>query len=242
MAAHTEAASFSDLDPRVQKLEFKVTVLPAEESKVYALLGNTGSKPVGRKVYFFDTPGLALADEHLFLRARITDDDDDDSTVKLRPLGLPDIPARWAATDDVKIEVDVVGAKLIDSAKLDRKLIEPGRIEQVAGKELKVGKLFNKDQEGLVGASLDDLAVLGPIHARKWDLPREVFPHDLSVEEWSVPDGPKFIELSFKVEPADAETAQQAFHGLLDSEGIGHAGNPEPKTRQVLEILAARVR
>jgi len=246
MATDTQAGSFSDLDPAIQKLEFKVTVLPAEEPKVQAELRRTGVGPARRKVYFYDTPKLALFATDLVLRARVTDGDDDDSTVKLRPLALPNIPASWRAPDEVRIELDVVGARQVPSAKLDG---EPdrGEIEQVERGALELSKLFTKAQEALVaealpsGTSLNDLAVLGPVDARKWDLPPETFPHKLSVEEWSLPDGTHFVELSFKVTPDQAVAAESAFHALLDRLEIGHNGDPNPKTPRVLEILVKRL-
>ena len=88
--------------------------------------------------------------------------------------------------------------------------------------------------------TLNDLAVLGPVEARKWELPPDTFPHELAVEEWSLPDGPHFIELSFKVAPDEAESAERAFHALLDRLEIGHDGDPEPKTPKVLRFLAGR--
>ena len=246
MATHTEAGSFGKLDPAIQKLEFKVTVLPAEEPTVQAELRRAGVSPARRKVYFYDTAELALFAKGLVLRARVTDGDDDDSTVKLRPLPLPDIPARWVATDSVRIELDVVGQKQVPSAKLDG---EPdrGEIEQVECEAMELSKLFTKAQEALVadelpsGTSLNDLAVLGPVDARKWDLPPETFPHKLSVEEWSLPDGTHFIELSFKVTPDEAPDAEQAFHALLDRLKIGHDGDPDPKTPRVLKFFAERL-
>jgi len=75
--------------------------------------------PARGKVYFYDTPELALLAKDLVLRARVTDGDDDDSTVKLWPLPLPNVPARWSATDRVWIELDVVGDKQVPSAKLE---------------------------------------------------------------------------------------------------------------------------
>jgi hypothetical protein len=247
MAPHSEAGSNSELDPAIQKLEFKVTVLPSEEPVVQAELRRLGVNPARRKVYFYDTPELALFAKDLVLRARVTDGDDDDSTVKLRPLPLPDIPARWSATDGVRIELDVVGRKRVPSAKLDG---EPDRgdVEQVEHGLLKLAKLFNKAQEGLVvdelpsATSLNDLAVLGPVDARKWELPPATFPHKLSVEEWSLPDGPHFTELSFKVAPDEAESAERAFHSLLDRLKIGHDGDPDPKTPRVLRFFAERLR
>ena len=236
-----------DVDPAIQRLEFKVTVLPAEEPKVQAELRSAGVDPARRKVYFYDTPDLALFAQDLVLRARVTDGDDDDSTVKLRPLPLPAIPERWRTTADVRIELDVVGSKEVPSAKLDG---EPdrGEIEQVAQRALKLSKLFSKAQEAIIddalpsGTALDDLEVLGPVDARKWDLPPETFPHKLSVEQWSLPDGTHFLELSFKVTPDEAASAEQAFHSLLDRLEIGHDGDPEPKTPRVLRFFAGRPR
>lgn len=246
MATHTQAGSLGKLDPAIQKLEFKVTVLPPEEPKVQAELRTTGVSPARRKVYFYDTPKLALFATDLVLRARVTDGDDDDSTVKLRPLVLPNIPASWRTADGVRIELDVVGARQVPSAKLDGQP-DRGEIEQVERGALELSKLFTKAQEALVaealpsGTSLNDLAVLGPVDARKWDLPPETFPHKLSVEEWSLPDGTHFVELSFKVAPDEAVAAERAFHALLDRLEIGHDGDPNPKTPRVLEILAERL-
>jgi hypothetical protein len=245
MAADSEPGSFSELDPVIQKLEFKLTVLPADEPEVQDELRRTGVDPVRRKVYFYDTPELALFAKDLVLRARVTDGDDDDSTVKLRPLPLSSIPARWSATDGVRIELDVVGSKQVPSAKLDG---EPdrGEIEQVERGASKLSRLFTKAQETFVadalpsGTSLNDLAVLGPVHARKWDLPPEAFPYALAVEEWSLPDGTHFVELSFKVAPGEAVSAEREFHALLDRLKIGHDGDPNPKTPRVLRFFASR--
>lgn len=245
MAPDTQSGSIGTLDPAIQKLEFKVTVLPAEEPKVQAQLRRAGVSPARRKVYFYDTPELGLFAKDLVLRARVTDGDDDDSTVKLRPLPLPDVPARWAATDGVRIELDVVGKKQVPSAKVDGDP-DRGEIEQVEHGALELSKLFTRAQEALVagalprGTVLDDLAVLGPVDARKWDLPPGTFPHTLTVEEWSLPDGTHFIELSFKVAPDEAPAAERAFHALLDGLQIGHNGDPDPKTPKVLRFFAER--
>jgi uncharacterized protein YjbK len=247
MAEPVEAGSFDALDPAIQKLEFKVTVLPEEEASVQAELRDAGVSPVRRKVYFYDTPELALFAKDLVLRARVTDGDEDDSTVKLRPLPLPDIPGRWRTTEKVRIEVDVVGNRQVPSAKLDGNP-DRGEIEQVEHGDLALGKLFSKPQEALIedglpsGAALDALAVLGPVDARKWELPAATFPYGLAVEEWSLPDGTHFVELSFKVEPAEAQSAQQAFHALLERLIIGPEGDPDPKTPKVLRFFAARLR
>ena len=234
--------NLSKLDPAIEKVEFKLTVLPAKEPRVHALLRNAGVSPARRKVYFYDTPELALFKRDLVLRARVTDGDDDDSTVKLRPLRKI---SRWKKQDGVKIELDVVGKKQVPSAKLEGKP-ERGRIEQVEEGALALSKLFSEEQEAVIerkanGAKLNHLAVLGPVNARKWDLPAVYFPHKLAVEEWSLPDGSRFFELSFKVDPGEAASAKQEFDELLDYLKIGRKGDPNPKTPKVLEFFAARL-
>jgi hypothetical protein len=247
MAIDTDAEDLGHLDPAIQKVEFKLTVLAAEEDTVQALLQSDGGQPQRRKVYFYDTKDLALYGEDLVLRARVTQGDNDDSTVKLRPVKLADGQASWRQIDGIRIELDVVGNKQVRSAKLDG---EPdrGEIEEVAAKQRPVGSLFSGKQEQLIadyapdGTSLHELEVLGPVDARKWDLDHPTgFPHTLSVEEWSLPDATRFIELSFKVSAAEANDAHTAFHALLTGLELDVAGDQTPKTPRVLKYFADRL-
>jgi hypothetical protein len=247
MAIDTDAGDLGHLDPAIQKVEFKVTVLAGDEGKVQALLQTEGGQPQRRKVYFYDTKDLALYGEHLVLRARVTQGDDDDSTVKLRPVDLADDEASWRQVDEIRIELDVVGENQVPSAKLDG---EPdrGEIEEVEAKRRTLGSLFSRKQEQLIadyapdGISLDELEVLGPVDARKWDLDNpQGFPYTLSVEEWSLPDATRFIELSFKVSADEATDAQTAFRALLTGLEVDVAGDQTPKTPRVLKFFADRL-
>jgi hypothetical protein len=247
MAIDTDAGGLGHLDPAIQKVEFKITVLAGEEARVQTLLQKAGGQPQRRKVYFYDTKDLALYGKNLVLRARVTQGDHDDSTVKLRPVELNDDEASWRQIDGIRIELDVVGDKQVRSAKLDG---EPdrGEIEEVAGKQRPVGSLFSEKQEQLIadyapdGISLHELEVLGAVDARKWDLDNpEGFPHTLSVEEWSLPDATHFIELSFKVSADEANDAQVAFRALLSGLGVDVAGDQVPKTPRVLKYFADRL-
>jgi hypothetical protein len=244
MAIDTKAAGLDHLDPAIQKVEFKLTVLAGEEGKVQDLLQRLRAQPRRRKVYFFDTRELALYKRNLVLRARVTDGEDDDSTVKLRPVDLTDGDAGWRRIDGIRIELDVVGDKQVSSAKLDG---EPdrGEIEEVEAGRRGLGSLFSGKQERLLGerdASLHGLEVLGPVDARKWDLDRpDGFPHPLTVEEWSLPDATHFIELSFKVPAAAATGARTDFRALVRALGLDLLGDQAPKTARVLEFFAARL-
>jgi hypothetical protein len=224
--------------PPIEKVEFKVTVLQAEEQTVFDLLG--AANGIARTVFFYDTPDLVLhRQRHVYVRARVTEDKSD-STVKLRPLPDSGVPADWGSSDGRRIEADVVGERIVKSVKLDG-TPDPGEIEAVAGGDLKPDKLFKKAQEALVPVSVEDLSPLGPIRARVWDLPTSVFARELSVEQWTVDRKLHFLELSFKVDRSEAPAAERDWHKWLDGHGIGRDGDPRPKTEQVLEHLAARL-
>jgi hypothetical protein len=242
MAVQREPGPFNGLDPAIKELEFKVTVLRGEERKLQAELKRLHVRPVRRRVYFYDTPDLDLAAQKLYLRGRETEGDDDQSTVKLRPLPEAGVPAQWQG--DIELSADIVGSKQVPSVKLDRKN-DPGEVAAAASDDLELSKLFNKEQEAIIAAALpagiklDALEVLGPIDARKWDLPADVLaPYELCVEEWSLPDASRFLEISFKTQRVNGARAQQAFHGLLDRLKIGHEGDPDPKTLNALKFFA----
>jgi hypothetical protein len=247
MAVDTDAGHLGHLDPAIQKVEFKLTVLAEQEVEVQALLQREESRPQRRKVYFYDTRDLALYNVGLVLRARVTEGEDDDSTVKLRPVDLADDEAGWRRVAHIRIELDVVGDKQVPSAKLDG-TPDRGEIEEVEAGRRSLASLFSGTQERLVadyaprGIALRELEVLGPVDARKWDLERpDGFPHALGVEEWSLPDAAHFIELSFKVGPDEAKDAQTAFRSLLTRLGIDVTGDQQPKTPRVLKFFADRL-
>jgi uncharacterized protein YjbK len=226
--------SMSDNGP--SKFEFKVTVLPEQVHLVRAQLEKQGAGMRLREVYFYDTPGLELKDRKLFLRARTTEGEKPDSTVKLRPLQQPEIPKDWKDVD-YRYESDVIGDEDIPSLKLDR---PEGEIDKHdVGGEAKT--LFDKDQRDLVEIDWDELKPFGPVHAHLWELEYDALPKELSVEEWTVPGGPHFIELSFKVKANEKAAAKQAFHALLDGLGINPKGDPDPKTTRVLEFFAKKL-
>jgi hypothetical protein len=235
-----------DIDPAIDKVELKLTVLTTDEPHVQALLAARRAEPTRRRVYFYDTRELALDARHLILRSRLIQGEDDDSTVKLRPADLSGDGAGWREIGGVEAELDVVGSRQVVSARVDGEP-DPGEIEDVEAERRPVASLFSRKQEALVEAyaddvSLDDLEVLGPIDARKWELDDlEGFPYELSIEEWALPDASRFIELSFKVDPGEATDAQTAFRALLADLEIDATGDQVPKTSRVLRFFADRL-
>jgi hypothetical protein len=248
MLIDTDAGDLGHLNSAIEKVEFKVTALAEEEATVQALLQRQGKQPQRRKVYFYDTADLALYDADLVLRARVTAGDEDDSTVKLRPVDLADPDAGWRKIDGIRVELDVVGAKQVPSAKLEG-TPDRGEIEAVEAGQRRLGSLFSGAQERLIaeraprGVALNHLEVLGPVDARKWELANlDGFPYELAVEEWSLPDATHFIELSFKVDADEAKDAQTAFRDLLTCMEIDLVGDQQPKTPRVLKFFADRLK
>ena len=221
-----------EIDPAIQKVEFKFTALSEDEGRVLDFLA--GHPRQQRQVYFYDTEALELKQEKIFLRGRVTDGAGE-STAKLRPVERDVAIAAHGGNDKVRIELDVVGAEEAWSAKLDRDPIDPAAIETGD-----MDALFSNKQRKLIGdRGLDDLKVLGPIEAHVWeieDLPG--FPYKLAAEEWSIP-GEHFIELSIKVKPGEAGTARLVFRAFLTGLVRDIDGDRSRKTERMLQRLAA---
>jgi hypothetical protein len=246
MAAPAGFENLDDLPDDIGEVEFKHTAAAGDEDKVPEIFGNALKHPERRKVYFYDTRARTLFEHGIVLRARVTQGDDDDSTVKIRPASLDD-DAPWREIKDVAVELDVSGKGPMCSAKLDEKR-KPGEIEDVDGEKEPISSLFTKDQEKLVkafapdGVEIDDLEVLGPVDARKWefdDLDGVAF--ELTIEEWLLPDTTRFIEFSTKVDRKDAAEAQKAFRAVLERFGADLAQVQDQKTPLVLKFFATRL-
>ena len=119
MAIDTGSGDLGHLDHAIHKVELKVTLLAADEEKVQALLQKDGAGRSGARCTSTTRKALALYGEHLVPRARVTQGDNDHSTVKLRPVELADDQASWRRIDGIRIELDVVGGERVPSAKLD---------------------------------------------------------------------------------------------------------------------------
>jgi hypothetical protein len=231
------AVDLGNLDPLIEKVEFKYTLGKQDAPRVRGMLG-TGTK---RKNYFYDTKDLELKRVDLVLRFRTTEGEKDNSTVKLRPVVLAVDGAALQKITGVEFEADKVGNEFKVSAKLDDKR-KAGSAEP---SELAV--LFAEQQALLEaylpkGVDLNSVPVLGPVNALKWELKDfEGFPFDLDVEEWNVEDELVFLELSCKVERQAAPQAQSAFTALLERLKLNPNEPQVTKTDQVLTFFAARL-
>jgi hypothetical protein len=230
-------------DPDIDAVEIKITVIADQEGLVRETVREDDLEPVRRRVFFFDTRKLELLGGDVVLRARVTREDDDDSTVKLRPVDPAKIGRRWKGeTNGFEIELDIVGDEPTCSAKLEETQ-QRGEIDAVADKKRPIEKLFSDDQDDLIReckpdkVSWDDLKVLGPIEVEKWEWRPPGFPHEVSIEEWVLPDKSDFLELSIKVNPNQAIEAGDAFRALLVEHKLDPDGDSQAKTRWALEFF-----
>ena len=72
----------------------------------------------------------------------------------------------------------------------------------------------------------------------RWKLRHKNFPHELTLEEWRLPNGEDLVEVSIKVPPKKAPRAQKEFDKHLREFGLDPKGAQETKTRTALEYFA----
>ena len=235
-----------DEGPPESRVELKVTVAEEAIDRALDALGLDFDDAERRYVTFYDSADLALFDAGIVLRSRKIIDDDDDSTVKIRPLGAEDagdIAPELFGEDDFKCEIDRTPSREVSSCSLSV-MQDRGEIDAVADGERDVSKLFSSEQEDFLalfspeGFVLDEALVLGPIDTVRWKLEHEDLGHELTVELWAMPDGGELLELSVKTDAASAGDALDALLSLLDSLDLPLDETQSTKTRRALEFFA----
>ncbi|MGH8512224.1 MAG: hypothetical protein ACREU9_06500 [Gammaproteobacteria bacterium] len=245
MIARNKTSIAGHIQPmaRIENVEIKITVRPDQERQAVASLKLDQEPREERRIYFFDNAKLRLFNGGVILRARVVKDDEDDSTVKIRPVDPKDISAAWCKKKGFKLETDSVGERIIHSASftVPQKREE---IDQVTQGRRPISKLFSNDQERYlleytsIGVELDSLRVLGPIEVLRWKIRRKGLEHEICAEQWRLPNGTDLLELSVKTESPQWTVTKQAFQNYFSSRELDPKGSPQTKTRMALEFLA----
>jgi hypothetical protein len=106
-------------------------------------------------------------------------------------------------------------------------------------------KLFSKPQRAFFadhapeGVELDDLSVLGPVHALKLKVSPKGMARRLAVEMWIYPDGTQIVELSTKCAPNEWLEVGIRSRDFLRDLGLDLTAEQATKTRTALEYFAA---
>jgi hypothetical protein len=227
-------------------VELKLTVPDEDRQSAAAALGVDPLDARLRQVFFFDTPELALDQAGVVVRARRTQGAPDDTVVKLRPVVPAELPAELRAREDFVVEVDAMPGSFVCSGSFKGRA--KGAVSEAAAGRQPLRKLFSKPQRAFfaahapAGVELDDLSVLGPVHALKLKLSPEGLGRKLAVELWLYPDGSRILELSTKCAPDEWFEAVTKSRDFLLGAGVDLSGEQATKTRAALGYFAGLLR
>jgi len=234
-------------DAPLRENEIKLFISAANVESALKALNLDERKATTRTVCFFDTADASLAARNLILRARQSAGKSGDSTVKIRANeGAVELSEAERA---IQPEQDWTHEdKPVLSRSLNRNSLPKGLLKDVTGGITPIRKLFDKAQENLITARIEDLdwntlKCYGPVETRIWkrQFKFEGFEEPVTVELWQLKKDGKtdqILEVSTK---AIAETESQAqalakqFFAAAKSAGLGEPA-ALTKTKKVFEF------
>ena len=231
----------------VDAIEIKMTIPDAQIDAALKRYHLTVDNDEERYIYFFDTPNLDLCKAGMFARARRIVGDEDDSTVKFRPVVPNEVPASWRKFAGFKLEADASEAGMVKSASLTMPM-EKGLINQVVAGKKSIAKLFTQEQEDFLASigkqhiDYNSLSVLGPLHAHRWQFEDPACPWRMTAELWKREDGARLMEISIKTPVIQAAAAIAGFMAFLAEVGAEQDVKQQTKTRWALQHYADLLR
>jgi hypothetical protein len=226
------------------RVELKVMLSSDQISRAQKKFGLKAGAAAERDIWFYDTTELELFDQGVILRGRNKHGEDDDSTVKLRPMAAEDVAPEWFALDGFKCEEDRSLTKSVSSCSLTVVQGE-NELEDIAAGDRAIDKAFSSDQEDLlatyasVPVDWDRLRPLGPVDASVWKVTPKSFSQKLTMELWELPDGSRLFEVSTRTSPEQASDLLTEMAAYLEALGFDTSAEQETKTRAALELFAA---
>jgi hypothetical protein len=223
-------------------VELKLTVPDEDRRSAVTALGIDALDARIRQVFFFDTRDLALDRAGVVVRARRTQGAPDDNVVKLRPVVPAQLPEHLRTRPDFVVEVDAMPGAFVCSGSFKGEA--RASVAEVAAGKQPIRKLFSKPQRAFFaehapdGVELDDLAVLGPVHAFKLKLTPKGLKRRLAVELWLYPDGTQILELSTECAPSDSLRVATESRHFLAGAGLDLSAEQSTKTRTALEYFS----
>lgn len=241
-------------------IEIKVNI----EGDVGAALEALGHPvPATKRLVWFaeDGEGIAKGELRLFsggviIRIR-SGEGPDDSTVKLRPCVVGDLPERWkkspagAPPFEYRIESDWSGRRHVHAASAVVGHPQSTLLQRGDGAALTPGSItadqltFLRDCTS-TPVDTDRLVALGSIASTKWE-DVEVGSLKVNAERWQV-GGEDFLEVSDRIKPKDDDSAgdlaaraqerQKELTAALADLRISESANEQSKTQRVLTALA----
>jgi len=228
-------------------VEVKVSIPPYQIHKALKTLHLTLDEGGERSIYFYDTPQLMLYKSGVILRTRKINGEEDDSTVKIRPLDPTRVDPEWFEVDGFKCEIDDTGKKQVTSCSL-KTYQKSYEIDEVVEGTRKIKRLFSEAQEEFLRqyqeteVNWDELIVLGPIASHVWELEMDSNRGKIDVELWTLPRGLQFLEFSVKTQPENAVLVRTDIIQFLKSKKLKISTKPIVKTAFALRYFASHNR
>jgi len=244
--AHTRGRYAAMLEG-AERIEIKATVPQKQVKAALARYKLTQTNDEERFIYFFDTPELELLKAGIIARARRVVGGEHDSTIKFRPVDAAKVAKRWRKFRDFKIEADASEKGVVKSASLTMPVAK-GLIKRVVAGEKRIPALFTEEQEEFLKEmaghvpDLTQLAVLGPLHAQRWDFEDPACPWPITAELWRRADRATLMEVSVKAPAIQGAAVMAGFMAFLAEVGAERDNNQQAKTHWALDHYAARLR
>ena len=203
-----------------------------------------GAKRDHREVTFYDTKSLHLWKQGVLLRSRRAPGNDDDVTVKLRPMTPAKVPSVFRDLDGFKCELDVTaGGSGTSSCSLTRS-VDGGDIRAAGEAAREIPALWSRDaldfaRTVVPAVPLDELRAFLPIESTAWSLDVRELDEEVTFERWDVKGGARTLEASVKVKTQNVADKERELVAWLTSKGLARATTQTTKTSAALEALAA---
>ena len=218
------------------------TVPESAHDATCAALGVDFARVCAQRVYYLDTEDRTLHRHGVVIRVRSIKRRPDDSVIKLRPVSPGSIPAALRQSKQFVVEVDAMPGSFVCSGALKARL-GAHDVERAMARRRPLRALFSGPQLRLLAAQLpsqagiDDLAVLGPVDARRRKLVPDGLDRTLLVEQWTYPDGSRILELSTRCPPDATLRVAAQLATVLRAYGVDLTGPQQTITHATARLL-----
>jgi hypothetical protein len=233
------------LSREADRVELKLTVPGPARDATCAALGVDFARVRADRVYYLDTEDRTLHRQGVVVRVRSIARGPDDSVVKLRPVSPGAIPAALRHSRQFVVEVDAMPGSFVCSGALKARL-GAHDVERAMARRRPLRALFSGLQLKLLAARLprqagiDDLAILGPVDARRCKLVPVGLDRALLVEQWTFPDDSRILELSTRCRPDAILPVAARMAAVLHAHGVDLTGPQQTKTHATLDFFSTR--
>ncbi|GIM96486.1 hypothetical protein [Paractinoplanes toevensis] len=235
-AGYWQREPLRNIARQVERVELKL-VVPEHGGRSLGL--DPDGRP-NRRVYFLDTPDLALYRHGVIIRFRDRARRRDDAVIKLRPVRPGRVPGWLKDADRFRMEIDALPGHAVCSGAL-KKVLDRGEVSRALSAGRPLTGLLSARQRKLFamyapkGVHLRDLTLFGPIDVRCHNLKLRGLDHGLTAERWRYPDGSDLLELSAKCPVDEAAAVASRISTALRTYGVAPAGHQRTKTEMALQ-------